>query len=56
MSEFDVYTPSIARVYDFWLGGKDNYAADRELGEKILAQYPVTADIVRENKQSSPAP
>jgi O-methyltransferase involved in polyketide biosynthesis len=51
VSEFDVNTPSIARVYDFWLGGKDNYAADRELGEKILGQYPVTADIVRENKQ-----
>jgi O-methyltransferase involved in polyketide biosynthesis len=51
MPEFDVTKPSIARVYDFWLGGKDNFAADRELGEKILAQYPPTAELARENKQ-----
>jgi O-methyltransferase involved in polyketide biosynthesis len=51
VAEFDVYKPSIARVYDFWLGGKDNYAADRELGKRILAEYPVTAVVVRENKQ-----
>ncbi len=44
-------TPSIARVYDYWLGGKDNFAADRELGDRLLALYPPTADLVRENKQ-----
>jgi len=49
--EFDVNTPSIARVYDYWLGGTDNFAADRELGDMMLALYPPTADIVRENKQ-----
>jgi O-methyltransferase involved in polyketide biosynthesis len=42
---------NIARVYDYWLGGKDNFAADRALGDKLLAQYPPTADLVRENKQ-----
>ena len=51
MPEFDVTLPNIARVYDYWLGGKDNFAADRELGDKLLAQYPPTAAIVRENKQ-----
>ena len=51
MAEFDVNAPSIARVYDYWLGGKDNFASDRELGDKLLAQFPPTADIVRENKQ-----
>ena len=40
----------MARLYDFWLGGKDNFAADRELGERLLELYPATADIVRENK------
>ena len=49
--EFDLTVPNIARVYDYWLGGKDNFAADRELGNKLLAQYPPTAAIVRENKQ-----
>jgi hypothetical protein len=51
MPKFDVTVPNIARVYDYWLGGKDNYAADRELGDRLLAQYPPTAALVRENKQ-----
>jgi O-methyltransferase involved in polyketide biosynthesis len=50
MPEFDETVPNIARVYDYWLGGKDHYAADRELGDKLLAQYPPTAELVRENK------
>ncbi|MGH3253039.1 MAG: SAM-dependent methyltransferase [Trebonia sp.] len=33
-----------ARVYNFWLGGKDYFAADREAGEQALAAYP---DLVR---------
>jgi O-methyltransferase involved in polyketide biosynthesis len=51
MVEFDARVPSIARVYDYWLGGKDNFAADRELAERLLALYPPTAEVVRENKQ-----
>jgi len=31
-----------ARVYDWWLGGKDNFAADRELGQKIVDLVPMT--------------
>ena len=30
MPDFDTSVPHIARVYDYWLGGKDNFAADRE--------------------------
>ena len=26
-----------SRVYDYWLGGKDNFAADREAAERVLA-------------------
>jgi SAM-dependent methyltransferase len=33
---FDVNTPNMARVYDYWLGGKDNFAADREFAERII--------------------
>jgi peptidase E len=29
-----------ARVYDYWLGGKDNFAVDREAAEQALAVYP----------------
>jgi hypothetical protein len=32
--------PNIARVYNYWLGGKDNYAADREAARKVAADRP----------------
>ncbi len=32
--------PSVARIYDYLLGGKDNYAADRAVGESMIAQLP----------------
>ena len=32
MPDFDITVPHISRVYDYWLGGKDNFAADREIG------------------------
>ncbi|MEU0571224.1 SAM-dependent methyltransferase [Nonomuraea sp. NPDC005983] len=40
-----------ARVYDYWLGGKDNYAADREMGEQILAVMPELAVIARAERE-----
>jgi O-methyltransferase involved in polyketide biosynthesis len=49
--DFDASTPSIARVYDYLLNGKDNFAADREVAEKLLAVAPLTADVTRENRQ-----
>jgi hypothetical protein len=30
----------MARVYDFWLGGTDNFAADRTVAEQVAAVYP----------------
>jgi hypothetical protein len=36
----DTSVPHIARVYDYWLGGKDNFAVDREAAEQVIAAYP----------------
>jgi hypothetical protein len=47
---FDSGRPSIARVYDYWLGGKDNYIADRELAEQVMAVYPDIVYSVRANR------
>jgi SAM-dependent methyltransferase len=33
----DTTTPSAARIYDYFLGGKDNFASDREAAEQIIA-------------------
>lgn len=51
VADFDPTTPSIARVYDFLLGGKDNFAVDREVAGRLLAVAPVSADVMRENRQ-----
>jgi hypothetical protein len=49
-SAFDPYTAHPARVYDYWLGGKDNFAADREAAELALQAYPQLAEAVRSNR------
>jgi len=49
-SVFDTSVPHIARVYDYWLGGKDNFAADRDLGERTLQAYPNLVFSVRANR------
>jgi S-adenosyl methyltransferase len=41
LSAFDVTKPNIARVYDYWLGGKDNFAADRAEAERMPTVYPL---------------
>jgi S-adenosyl methyltransferase len=49
-SDFDTSVPHIARVYDYWLGGKDNFAADRELGDRTMQAYPNIVFSVRANR------
>jgi hypothetical protein len=50
LARFDPNVPSIARVYDYWLGGKSNFAADRELAERMLAIAPGIAGGIRDNR------
>jgi hypothetical protein len=47
----DPLVPSIARVYDYFLGGADNFAADRELGAQLVGMVPAIPLTVRENKE-----
>jgi hypothetical protein len=44
---FDASRPHVARVYDYLLGGKDNFAADRALGDKIITSLPAVQLGVR---------
>jgi hypothetical protein len=48
---FDTSTAHPARVYDFLLGGKDNYAADRAAAEAIIEVNPVVFACVRANRE-----
>jgi S-adenosyl methyltransferase len=42
--------PNPARIYDYLLGGKDNYPADREVAEQVVAIAPVARDVVEDNR------
>jgi hypothetical protein len=42
--------PSIARVYDYWLGGKDNFAADRQLAQEMCQLNPRIPEMARANR------
>jgi hypothetical protein len=46
---FDI--PHSARVWNYYLGGKDNYPADRELGDAVIAKFPDIQVIARHGRQ-----
>ena len=48
-AEVDLTTPNTARIYDYLLGGKDNYAADREVAEQLVEVIPEARMAAREN-------
>jgi hypothetical protein len=43
--------PNIARMYSYWTGGKDSFAADRLAAQSILADFPQVADVARANRE-----
>ncbi|MEU0569590.1 SAM-dependent methyltransferase [Nonomuraea sp. NPDC005983] len=49
-SGVDPHVPNAARMYDYFLGGKDNFRADRELAERVLSVLPETRDGTRQNR------
>ncbi|MFJ6214775.1 SAM-dependent methyltransferase [Streptomyces sp. NPDC092296] len=49
-SDVDQSRPSIARVYDYLLGGKDNFAADRVIGDHFMVDLPGSVAIAYSNR------
>ncbi|HVT69753.1 MAG TPA: SAM-dependent methyltransferase [Trebonia sp.] len=48
--EIDTTRPHTARMYDYYLGGKNHFAADRELADKVLVTTPSARVAARENR------
>ena len=48
--DIDVTVAHIARVQDYWLGGKDNFEADREAGDVAIAAFPDMVASVRNTR------
>ena len=49
-SGIDTTIPHSARIWNYWLGGKDNYAVDREAGDAWLAIHPEMRSIARASR------
>jgi hypothetical protein len=47
---FDASVASIARIYDYWLGGKDNFKVDRDAAEEMIQAFPGIVAGVRMNR------
>ncbi len=47
---FDTSVAHVARVYNYWLGGKDNFAADRAAGEQAIKAFPEIGLSARSNR------
>ncbi|GAA2846091.1 SAM-dependent methyltransferase [Streptosporangium fragile] len=46
----DPNTPSVARMYDYYLGGKDNFASDRAAAEQFMRVLPGIREMARDNR------
>jgi O-methyltransferase involved in polyketide biosynthesis len=51
LPRFDPNIPNVARMYDYYLGGRDNFAADREAAEQALAIAPELRDGAAESRR-----
>ena len=49
--EIDISKPNVARIYDYYLGGKHNYAVDRQTAEQVLKVLPDAPLVARVNRR-----
>ena len=50
-SKIDVTVPHSARIWNYWMGGKDNYAVDREAGDAYAAISPGVFDLAKQSRK-----
>src|SRR5215469_16270051 len=51
MEGIDTTVPHSARIWNYWLGGKDNYPVDREAGDQFVKAFPGIVAEARANRQ-----
>jgi len=47
---FDTSVPQTARIWNYWLGGKDNFPVDRAVGDQILEAFPAIVENARASR------
>jgi S-adenosyl methyltransferase len=48
--EFDTSIPQTARIWNYWLGGKDNFPVDRAVGDQVLEAFPAIVENARASR------
>ncbi|MDT8913249.1 SAM-dependent methyltransferase [Amycolatopsis sp. PS_44_ISF1] len=48
--DIDLSHPSVARIYDYYLGGRTNWEIDRQFGDRILGEFPIIKPIAQANR------
>ncbi|MFA1548656.1 SAM-dependent methyltransferase [Actinomadura chokoriensis] len=48
--EIDTSRPHPARMWNYWIGGKDYYEIDRQVGDQVAAAYPGVGDVARHSR------
>jgi hypothetical protein len=51
VTSIDKSVPHNARVWDYWLGGKDNFDVDRRMGDGIREMFPVISDVAGHSRR-----
>jgi hypothetical protein len=49
--KIDSTTPRSARIWNYWMGGKDHYQVDREAGDAYIAVFPGIVDLAKESRR-----
>ena len=50
MDRIDTSVPHSARIWNYWLGGKDNYPVDRTAGDQYRETFPGVVDVARASR------
>ncbi|MGW0708512.1 SAM-dependent methyltransferase [Streptomyces sp. NPDC002643] len=50
ITKIDTSVPHSARIWNYWLGGKDNYPVDHEAGDAFRAVFPGITDLARDSR------
>jgi len=50
VAEFNTSVPNVARIYDYWLGGRENFQADRDAADALAALAPGIKEAARDNR------
>jgi O-methyltransferase involved in polyketide biosynthesis len=48
--DLDTTVPQTARIWNYWLGGKDNFPVDRQVGDQILEAFPAIVENARASR------